>query len=266
MNQNSNESARPLILVANDDSYTAPGVHELIDRLVSYGDVVAVCPYQPHSGMSMAITVNEPLRIHTLPDYHGAKMYAVTGTPADCVKLAMHHILIRRPDLVVAGINHGSNAAVNVLYSGTMGAVMEGCAFGIPSIGFSLTDHSMDADFSPCYPVIDLIVGAVMKHGLPEGICLNVNVPNIDHTPEQIRLCVPCRGKWNDEYKEYKDPAGRSFFLLTGKYINEEPDNEATDEWALEHGYASVVPVAIDRTVPVSPGLEWLPVTLASAR
>ena len=141
---------RPLILVSNDDSYTAKGVHVLIDRLVKFGDVVAVCPQYPHSGQSMAISINSPLRILEQPDYNGARMFAVNGTPVDCVKLSMHHILGRRPDLVVAGINHGSNAAVNVLYSGTMGAAMEGAVFGIPSIGFSLTDHDPEADFSPC--------------------------------------------------------------------------------------------------------------------
>ena len=130
---------RPLILVSNDDSYMARGVHALIDRLTLLGDVVAVCPLHPQSGQSMAITVNSPLRITRIPDYNGARMYHVSGTPVDCIKLAMHHILDSRPDLVVTGINHGSNSAINVLYSGTMGAAMEGAAFGIPSIGFSLT-------------------------------------------------------------------------------------------------------------------------------
>ena len=253
----------PLILVSNDDSYMAPGVHALIDRLVNFGDVVAVCPAQPHSGQSMAITVNSPLRINPLPDYNGAKMYNVTGTPVDCIKLSMHHILPRRPDLVVAGINHGSNSAINVLYSGTMGAAMEGCAFGIPSIGFSLTDHSMEADFQPCFRAIDILVEAMLKNGLPRDICLNVNIPNIDHTPEELRICVPCRGNWNDEYKEYTDPNGKKFYWLTGTYENLEPDNRYTDEWALAHGMASVVPVAIERTLAVAPVVDWLPDAVA---
>lgn len=247
---------KPLILVSNDDGYNALGVRCLIDRLLPFGDVVAVCPDGPRSGQSMAITVNEPLKVTQLPDYHGAKMYKVSGTPVDCVKLSMHTILDRRPDLVVSGINHGSNAAVNVLYSGTMGAAMEGCAFGIPSIGFSLTDHSSEADFTPCYRAIDILVADTLKHGLPEGICLNVNVPNIDHAPEEMRLAVPCRGKWNDEYKEYVDPHGNKFYWLTGDYINEEPENTATDEWCLSHDIISVVPVAIDRTAPDIPA--WL--------
>lgn len=250
---------RPLILVSNDDSYTARGVHALIDRLVLLGDVVAVCPLHPQSGQSMAITVNSPLRINRLPDYNGAKMYNVSGSPVDCVKLAMHYILDRRPDLVATGINHGSNSAINVLYSGTMGAAMEGAAFGIPSIGFSLTDHSADADFSPCLRAIDVLAAATLQHGLPEDIALNVNVPDIHHSPAEMRLCVPCRGMWNDEYKEYRDPAGHPFYMLTGKYVNLEPENERTDEWALSHGMISVVPVAIERSLDIRHNVEWLP-------
>lgn len=249
---------KPLILVSNDDSYTAKGVKALIEILVQYGDVVAICPEYPQSGKSMAITVNDALRITPLPDYMGAKMYKVNGTPVDCVKLAMHTVLPRQADLVCAGINHGSNSAINVLYSGTMGATMEGCAFGIPSIGFSLTDHSPDADFSPCIPAIKLLVEQVLNHGLPNEICLNVNIPNIPDTPKEMRLAVACHGKWNDEYKEYVDPHGKKFYWLTGEYINEEPENENTDEWCLEHGYVSVVPVALDRTAPVDADMRWL--------
>lgn len=249
---------RPLILVSNDDSYSARGVHVLIDRLVKFGDVIAVCPQHPQSGQSMAITVNEPLRIHELEDYNGARMFKVSGTPVDCIKLSMHHILPRRPSLVATGINHGSNSAINVLYSGTMGAAMEGAAFGIPSIGFSLTDHSMQADFTPCLKAIDILAEETLRNGLPEDIALNVNVPNIKGTPEQMRLCTPCRGRWNDEYQEYTDPSGRKFYWLTGEYENLEPDNELTDEWALAHGMVSVVPVAIERSADVCREVGWL--------
>lgn len=249
---------RPLILVSNDDSYMARGVHALIDRLIKFGDVVAVCPQHPQSGQSMALTVNTPLRITPLPDYNGAKMYHVSGTPVDCIKLSMHHILDRRPDIVVTGINHGSNSAINVLYSGTMGAAMEGCAFGIPSVGFSLTDHSPDADFTPCLKAIDLLVEAILKNGLPTDICLNVNVPDIQEVPSEMRICNPCRGRWNDEYKEYTDPFGRKFYWLTGKYENLEPDNEHTDEWALAHGMISVVPVSIERSLESPRHVDWL--------
>lgn len=249
---------KPLILVSNDDGINANGVHCLIDRLIPFGDVVAICPDSPRSGQSMAITVNDALKLSQVQDYRGAKMYMTSGTPVDCIKLAMHHVLPRKADLVVTGINHGSNSAVNVLYSGTMGAAMEGCAFGIPSIGFSLTDHSPEADFTPCFRAIDILVKEVLEHGLPQGICLNVNIPNIHETPKEMRLATPCRGKWNDEYREYTDPNGHKFYWLTGKYINEEPDNELTDEWCLDHGIISVVPVDIERTVSINAKMEWL--------
>lgn len=255
---------RPLILVSNDDSYMARGVRALIDRVAQFGDVVAVCPQHPQSGQSMAITVNKPLHITALPDYNGARMYHVSGSPVDCVKLAMHQILDRRPDLMVSGVNHGSNAAVNVLYSGTMGAAMEGAAFGLPSIGFSLTDHSMEADFTPCEDAIDMLVEAALREGMPEGMTLNVNIPNISGVPQEMRLCTPCRGRWNDEYKEYDDPFGRKFYWLTGKYENLEPDNEWTDEWALAHGMVSVVPVSIERSSGVCSNIDWLPGTIAA--
>ncbi len=249
---------RPLILVSNDDSIYAKGVKELISRLVKFGDVVAVCPDAPRSGQSMAITVNDPLRITPMPDFEGAKMYKTSGTPVDCIKLAMHHILKRRPDLVVAGINHGSNASVNELYSGTMGATFEGCAFGIPSIGFSLTSHDPDADFTQCFRAVDTIVEKVLRGGLPEGICLNVNIPDIGHTPAGMRICTPCHGHWDDEYKAYTDPAGHTFYLLSGEFINDEPDNELTDEWCLAHGIISIVPTSVNRSVLIPKSLAWL--------
>lgn len=249
---------RPLILVSNDDGIHAEGVKALISLLSPYGDVVAVCPDSPRSGQSMAITVNDSLRILQLSDYQGAKMYMTTGTPVDCVKLAMHHVLERRPDLMVSGINHGSNASVNELYSGTMGAACEGCAFGIPSIGFSLTDHSSEADFSQCNPVVQTVVTAVLENGLPEGICLNVNVPAIGHSVSDLRFATPCQGHWNDEYKEYTDPSGKKFYMLSGTFINDEPDNEKTDEWCLAHGIASVVPTSVNRRLAIPDSLLWL--------
>ncbi len=252
------ETKKPLIFVSNDDGIFANGVHCLIDRLLQFGDVVAVCPDSPRSAQSMALTVNSPLRVTQVDDYHGAKMYKVNGTPVDCVKLSMHNVLPRIPDLAVSGINHGSNASINVLYSGTMGVAFEGCAFGIPSIGFSLTDHSPAADFEPCYPFIDAIVKGVLEHGLPEGVCLNVNIPNSATPPTEMRLTKSCKGNWTDEYREYIDPQGGKFYWLTGKFENEEPDNEDTDEWCLSHGIVSVVPVMLDRTYPSESKLGWL--------
>ena len=253
------EKKRPLILVSNDDGYQARGVRELMKCLKDMGEVVGVCPDAPRSGQSMAITVNSPLRVERVEDVDGMEMHRVNGTPVDCVKLAMHVALGgRQPDLVVAGINHGSNASVNVVYSGTMGATFEGCAFGIPSIGFSLTDHHPEADFAPCLPFVRRLTELVLANGLPEGVCLNVNIPNTEKAPTEMRLARACRGNWSDEYKEYTDPHGHKFYWLTGKFRNDEPEATDTDEWMLAHGIVSVVPSMLDRTAPVDTLPEWL--------
>ncbi len=250
--------SRPLILVSNDDGISANGVNELTDCLIKYGDVVTVCPDAPRSGQSMAISVNTPLHIERLEDRHGAKMYKVNGTPVDCVKLALYAILDRKPDLVVSGINHGSNAAVNVVYSGTMGAAFEGCAMGIPSLAFSLTSHDPHADMKRCIPFVDKLVAGVLDNGLPEGVCLNVNIPAHCDAPTEMRLTKGCKGKWAEEYKEYTDPNGKKFWWLTGKFENDEPDNQDTDEWCLAHGIVSVVPTLLDRTAPASSDFDWI--------
>ncbi|MDE5956750.1 MAG: 5'/3'-nucleotidase SurE [Muribaculaceae bacterium] len=243
---------RPLILVSNDDGYRARGVHHLTRLLQEFGDVVAVCPEGPQSGKSMAITVYEPLRITPVDDYcedePDVEWYHVNGTPTDCVKIAMHTVLRdRRPDLVCTGINHGSNASVNVLYSGTMGAAFEGCVFGIPSIGFSLCDHSPEADFLPMLPYVRRIVEDVMEKGLPEGVCLNVNAPKCSDLAG-MRHTVACKGHWSDEYAEYTDPHGHPYYWMTGRFINEEPDNPDTDDALLARGFVTIVPCQIDRT------------------
>lgn len=248
----------PLILVSNDDGINAKGVHELIRSLQHIGEVVCVCPQGPQSAMSMALTVNNSLTVKRVEDYHGARMYKVSGTPVDCVKMAVDNILDRKPDIVVSGINHGSNAAINVLYSGTMGAAFEGCAYGIPSIGFSLTDHSEDADFTPCLPVVDKLVRQVLEKGLPQGVCLNVNMPHHVKEYKEIRVTKGCKGHWNDYYREYKDPANRPFYWLAGTFVNEEPDNEDTDEWCLAHGIVSVVPVKLDPTYGNLKEFSWI--------
>ena len=248
---------RPLILISNDDGIEAAGVHRLIDFLCDFADIVCICPDGPRSGQSMALTVNAALHIKPLPPYMGARMYSTNGTPVDCVKLAWHTVLDRKPDLVVAGINHGSNAAINVVYSGTMGAAYEGCAFGIPSIGFSLTNHSPEADFEPCRPFVREIVKGVLEHGLPQGVCLNVNIPDCEPAPTQMRLVRACKGNWSDEYKEYTDPHGHPFYWLTGSFENLEPEATDTDEWCLHHGIVSVVPCLLDRTANLD-ACKWL--------
>ncbi|MCM1437212.1 MAG: 5'/3'-nucleotidase SurE [Prevotella sp.] len=248
-----NNTERKLILVTNDDGYNALGVRTLMKWLEPYGDVVAVCPDGPRSAQSMAITVSQALRVNEVDDYSGpGKMYKVNGTPVDCVKIAMHNVLERIPDLLVSGINHGSNAAVNVFYSGTMGAAFEGTVFGVPSIGFSLTDHAHDADFSPVRNCVDRLVPSVLKTGLPDGVCLNVNVPHDKGIPSQMRLVRSAKGKWTDEYQKYVDPNGKPFYWLCGTFVNEEPDAEDTDEWCMANGIISVVPQTLDRSAQLS--------------
>ena len=251
--------SKPLILVTNDDGIAAKGVHELIRSLQNIGEVVCVCPENPQSGMSMALTVNSPLRIHRIEDFHGAAMYKVNGTPVDCVKIAVDNILDRKPSIVVSGINHGSNAAINVVYSGTMGAAFEGCAYGIPSVGFSLTSHDEDADFTPCLPVVDKLVRLILEKGLPDGICLNVNMPAHVKEYKEMRVVRGCKGRWNDRYDKYTDPAHRPFYWLAGNFVNEEPHNEATDEWCLNNGIVSIVPVLLERTYPHIEEFNWIP-------
>ncbi len=247
--------SRPIFLVSNDDGYRARGVHELTKLLSEYGEVIAVCPEGPQSGKSMAITVNEPLRLTEVTDYEATepdvRWYHVNGTPTDCIKLAMHTLFSdsRRPDMVCTGINHGSNASVNVVYSGTMGAAMEGCACGIPSVGFSLCDHSPQADFSPMLKYVRQTVERVLENGLPQGVCLNLNAPK-GNDLKGIKDTVACKGHWSDEYKEYTDPHGHPYYWMTGRFINEEPENPDTDDALLAKGYVTVVPCALDRTAP----------------
>lgn len=249
---------RPLILVSNDDGIEAKGVHELINVLVNIGEVVCVCPESPQSGMSMALTINSPLRVKELEEYRGAKMYKVNGTPVDCVKIAIDNLLGKLPDVVVSGINHGSNAAINTLYSGTMGAAFEGCAYGIPSIGFSLTTHDEDADFTPCMPIVDKLVKLVLQNGLPDNVCLNVNMPAHITQYQEMRVVRECKGKWNDRYEEYIDPAHRKFYWLAGNFVNQEPENQDTDEWCLSHGIVSIVPEVLERTYSQLDNFKWI--------
>lgn len=238
---------RPLILISNDDSAAAPGLLRLIDCTPDDADVIAVAPAEPRSGQSSAITVNAPLRIKQLPDYKHARVFSVSGTPVDCIKLAMHAIVPRRPDLILSGINHGSNSACNVVYSGTMGAVLEGCTIGIPSCGFSLLHHSWKADFTMGMPFIKEMVQKLLSDGLPDGVCLNVNIP-AHVTPRGVRVCRAARGYWTDEYRRYDDPTGNPFYMLTGRFVNSEPEATDTDEYWLGNDYISVVPVAADMT------------------
>ncbi len=242
---------RPLILVTNDDGIEARGFRELISIAREYGDVVAISSEVAMSGMSHAITIKVPLRVTLLDDAPHMKMYLTNGTPVDGVKLAFHTLLGRRPDLLLSGINHGSNSSASILYSGTMAAAMEGAVNHVPSIGFSLLDFDPHADFSVAGDVAREVIRGVLENGLPEGICLNVNVPGIP-APELkgIRVCNQANGYWKEEFEERTDPNGRTYYWLTGFFHNREPDGqgEGTDEWALKNNYASVVPINTDMT------------------
>ncbi len=242
---------RPLILVTNDDGIEAKGMSSLIQVAREFGDVVAISTQTPMSGMSHAITIKVPLRVTLIGEEPGFKKYLTNGTPVDCVKLAFNSLLDRKPDLVLSGINHGSNSSSSILYSGTMGAAMEGAINHIPSIGFSLLSFDADADFVPSQQVVREVIGRVLEEGLPEGICLNVNIPDVsDGGLKGIKICSQANGFWKEEFQKRQDPMGRDYYWLTGFFFNREPEGDGvgTDEWALAQHYASVVPVNTDLT------------------
>lgn len=243
---------KPLILVTNDDSIHAPGIHRLAELVAPMGHVVIIAPHLPQSGKSSALTVSRPLIIHRHDDFNGIPRFSIEdGTPVDCVKLGIHAILGRNPDLVLAGINHGSNSAVNIIYSGTMGAVLEGCILGIPSIGYSYHDHDESADISATYPVVTKVTKAVLEHGLPDQICLNVNIPRCSEV-KGIKVCRDTLGYWAEGYEEYHHPSGKPFFWLTGKFHSNEPDNPETDMYWIDRGYATIVPSRPDQSAPTA--------------
>lgn len=243
--------ARPLILVTNDDGILAKGLRTLAEQMVKFGEVVIVAPEKAQSGMGHAVTIGDVLRMTPVNfDVDGVdQAYATTGTPVDCVKLAIYSILKgRTPDLLVSGINHGANSSINVIYSGTMSAALEGAVEGIPSIGFSLLNHDLNADFSVCRKVVDSVTKSALENGVPNGTCLNVNIPDVP--PEAlkgIKICRQAKAFWEDAFESRKDPSGNEYFWLTGVFNNQDK-GEDTDEWALEHGYVSVVPTHYDLT------------------
>jgi len=246
------EKQRPLVLITNDDSIHAAGVDVLADIAKEFADVIVVAPSQPQSGMSSAISVGKPLRINAVSsdDDENAvvRRYSVSGTPVDCVKLALNAIVPRRPDFLFSGINHGSNSGSAITYSGTMGAVLEGCIVGIPSVGFSLLHHSLKADFTLSRPMVRAIMARVMAEGLPSGLCLNVNIP-AKVVPIGVKVCRSAHGHWSEEYCRYIDPVGSPFYWLTGRFVNEEPQATDTDEYWLGQNFISIVPVSPDQTL-----------------
>lgn len=240
-----NRKERPLILITNDDGVFAKGINTLIEIARPFGDIVVFAPDSVRSGMSSAITAHNRLVFSKLFAEEGLTVYSTTGTPTDCVKLSCYALFKdRTPDLLLSGINHGSNASINVLYSGTMGAALEGCANCIPSIGFSLCDHSWDADFSISKPYVSSIIDKVLKNPPPQGVCLNVNMPQGEI--KGMKVCRQAQGYWKEEFESRQDKDGFTGYWLTGKFVNNEPDAEDTDDWALANGYISIVPTKTD--------------------
>lgn len=235
---------KPLILVTNDDSIGAPGIRFLIDIMKEIGEVVVVAPDSPQSAMGHAITINSTLSLEQIKKSDILE-YTCSGTPVDCVKIALSEILDRKPDLCVSGINHGSNSSINVIYSGTMSAAVEAGIEGIPAIGFSLLDFSWNADFTHTKPYIKKIAQQVLKHGLPKGVVLNVNLPK--DTIKGIKVCRQANASWEESFDKRLSPHGKEYYWLTGKFVNHDA-GEDTDVYALENQYASIVPVQFDLT------------------
>ncbi|MDR6239690.1 5'/3'-nucleotidase SurE [Aureibacter tunicatorum] len=240
---------KPLILVTNDDGITAPGIRVLVEAMKDLGEVVVVAPDSPQSGMGHAITIGKPLRLRDSNIFEGVKSFECSGTPADCVKLAKHYAMKdRQPDLVVSGVNHGSNSSISVLYSGTMSAAIEAAIEGIPAIGFSLCDYSHSADFSHAVNHIKQIAKKVLEKGLPKYLTLNVNIPpKRDENIKGVKICRQARAKWEEEFEQRFDPMGQPYYWMSGRFVNFDK-GEDNDEWAIANNYISIVPVHFDLT------------------
>ncbi|WP_338732803.1 5'/3'-nucleotidase SurE [Mangrovimonas cancribranchiae] len=240
---------KPLILVTNDDGITAPGIRTLITAMKTIGEVVVVAPDSPQSGMGHAITVNSTLHLERVTIDDGSQTeYSCSGTPADCVKLAVREILNRKPDICVSGINHGSNSSINVIYSGTMSAALEAGIEGIPAIGFSLCDYNYNANFEAAKHFATKIVKKALNEGIPKDTVLNVNFPNTPFNDiKGIKVCRQAKANWVEEFDKRQTPLGKDYYWLTGKFVNLD-NGEDTDEWALNNNYVSIVPVQFDLT------------------
>ena len=240
---------RPLILVTNDDGINAPGIRTLVSVIKDIGDVIVVAPDSPQSGMGHAITINSTLHSSKItPKNSEIIEYSCSGTPADCVKLAINELMPRKPDLCVSGINHGSNSSINVIYSGTMSAAIEAGIEGVPAIGFSLLDYSWNADFSQSKDFIRNITLNALNNGIPKGVVLNVNIPAVKKSDiKGVKICRQAKAYWVEEFDKRKNPLGQEYYWLTGKFVNKD-QGEDTDEWALKNNYISIVPVEFDLT------------------
>ena len=242
------KSSKPVILVTNDDGITAPGIRNLVEAVKDLGKIVVVAPDKPQSGMGHAITIGSPLRLHSVHEFEGIEAYQCSGTPVDCVKLAVDKILHRKPDLCISGINHGANHSINVIYSGTMSAAVEAAIESIPSIGFSLLDYSIDADFTAARKYARLIVEETLKKRFEKHQVLNVNFPAVPaNLIKGVKVCRQAYAKYEEDFMERNDPHGRKYYWLTGEFVNLDKGKD-TDVWALANNYVSVVPVQFDMT------------------
>lgn len=240
----------PLILISNDDGITAPGISHLVSQMKRIGEVVVVAPDKPQSAMGHAITIGNPLRISKVDIFEGVEAYKCSGTPADCVKIAKHHILHdRKPDLVVSGINHGSNSSVNVIYSGTMSAAIEAAMEGLPAIGFSLCEFGEEADFSHCLEFVYSISKKLLDNPQRPGMALNVNFPIKTEEPiKGIKVCKQGNAKWDEVFEEREDPYKGKYYWMAGEFVNLEKGAADSDVQAIEDNYISIVPCKYDLT------------------
>ena len=242
------KKAQPVILVTNDDGITAPGIKNLVAAVRDLGKIVVVAPDKPQSGMGHAITIGHPLRLHSVDSFQDIEAYQCTGTPVDCVKLAVDKVLHRKPDICLSGINHGANHSINVIYSGTMSAAVEAAIESIPSIGFSLLDYSIEADFTAARKYARILVQKMLKNSFDKHTILNVNFPAVeDKLIKGIKICRQAYAKYEEDFIERNDPHGRKYFWLTGEFVNFDKGKD-TDVWALKNNYVSVVPVQFDLT------------------
>ena len=238
----------PVILVTNDDSIAAPGIKALVEAVKDLGRVVVVAPDKPQSGMGHAITIGHPLRLHKVDFMEGIEAYTCSGTPVDCVKLAVDKVLHRKPDICLSGINHGANHSINVIYSGTMSAAIEAAIESIPAVGFSLLDYSVNADFSASKIYVKKIVEQMLKSKLEKHFTLNVNIPAVDASLiKGVKICKQAYAKYEEKFLERNDPHGKKYYWLTGEFVNFDKAKD-TDVWALENNYISVVPIQFDMT------------------
>ena len=252
------DNRKPLILISNDDGYQARGINCLVDMLLPLADIIVCAPEGPRSGFSCAFSATTPLLLTLRERRPGVEIWSCNGTPVDCVKMALSQIPGCKPDMVIGGINHGDNASVNTHYSGTMGVTLEGCMKYIPSVAFSLCDHSDDSDFEPLRSYVVRFASHVLSNGLPRGVCLNINFPLLKEF-RGVKVCRMAYGTWGNEVRKCHHPRGYDYYWMVGSYQNDEPENEDTDNWALTHGYVAITPTHIDVTAyEAMEGLKYM--------